>query len=486
MFVRFFIWLSFLFFYCWRWFYWLALVQQKEYRFDRLLAFLQTIEGQKALCYFLPPIKNFSLSKVKRPVKTLRMTSLIFLSLSLSVWWIVYLYQFSLLYFIVGLVAWLMFLPLIIYFVSLPSKIIFELASWYYQQIAVKKIKQSQPLIIGITGSYGKTTTKVILAHILSEHFSVFATKKSFNTRYSLPKNIACDYQKEEIIVIEFAAYKPGEIKFLTNLFSPEFSVITGLAKQHLALFGSEENIIKAKAELVAAQNPKQPVFINGADLGTKKIAKQGDALKIIDYSGTEAKIKFEKIKLDKQGQLIFSWKKQIIKTKLIGRQYLQPIKAAISVAQFLKLKQSEIEQGLASFIPPNYFIQSKLSKSGLRVIDDGQTSNPQGFRAMLSLLAKLKEDYKWVGLLTSGLVDLGAESEDIHAKLAKQAQKIFSEVWYVGSPGFVQFKKEFDTKKAFYTQEDQIMRRIEQVPQNGILLIEGSVPQIIRKYLVV
>ncbi|MEA2056444.1 MAG: UDP-N-acetylmuramoyl-tripeptide--D-alanyl-D-alanine ligase [Patescibacteria group bacterium] len=487
MLIRFFILPLFLFFFCWRWLYWLALVQQKEYRLDRLLIFLRTKQGQQALTYFFPQFKNFSFTKIKRPVRTPRMISLILLSLVLSAGWIAYLNELNATIFILGLVAWTMLLPLIIYFTVLPSKMVFELASWYYQQIAIKKLKKIRPTIIGITGSYGKTTTKVILAHILSKHFSVFATKKSFNTRYSLPKNIARNYKGEKIIILEFAAYKPGEIKFLTNFFPPNFSIITGLTQQHLALFGSEKNIIKAKAELVAAQDQKQPVFINGIDPGTKQIAEKGEAKKIIDYSGLQSKVKIAQTKLNKLGQLSFVWKKQKIKTYLIGKQYLQAIKATISVAQFLQVSEEKIRQGISNFEPPDYFIQSQLLESGLRVIDDGCTSNPQGFRAMISLLADLKADYEWVGLLTAGLVDLGDESEQIHHDLAQQAGKVFDEVWYVGWPGLTQFKKVFsEEKRFFYEGIDEIMSRIEQLPENGILLIEGRVPQVIRKYLAV
>jgi UDP-N-acetylmuramoyl-tripeptide--D-alanyl-D-alanine ligase len=475
----------FVFFFLIRWLRWLAIVQQKEYRWDRLNIFIRTPKGKKALTQILPDVKNFTLSRLKRPVQTIRIIVVALISLGLSAAWVVWLFTggFGFL-FLLGLVFWLIFIPMVVYISLIPTQLVFWSVSQYYQQQAKNKISQAKPTVIGITGSYGKTTTKVLLANVLQQKFNVFATKKSFNTRYSFPKDIYQRYQGEEMAILEYAAYRPGEIKYLADLIPPQFSVITGLADQHLALFRSRENIVRAKSELVAAQDLSKPVFVNGADQGAIKIAQAGGAKEIIDYSGEEAQVEVSQIKLNQKGQLSFVWNEQKIQTKLVGTHYLQAIKAAIAVGQYLNMSKSEIVQGLSEFEPPSYFITSQLSTQGFTAIDDGRTSNPVGFKAAIELTKQLKENYDWVGLLSSGIVDLGSKSAVTHQQLAEQAKDVFDEVWYVGKPGLSQFEEQFGDQ--FYTREDQIRSRIDQVDKNGILLIEGRIPLSLRKYLAI
>ncbi len=474
----------FLLFFLIRWLRWLALVQQKEYRWDRLSIFVRTSSGKKALIQILPDFKNLTLARVKRPVQTMRIVVVALISFGLSTAWVIWLVSINFSFFLLGLVFWLISIPVVVYISLIPTQLIFWLISQYYQQQAKNKINQAKPTVIGITGSYGKTTTKVILAQVIQQKFSVFATKRSFNTRYSFPKDIYQRYQGEEIAVLEYAAYRPGEIRYLANLIPPRFSVITGLADQHLALFKSRENIVRAKSELVAAQDFSEPVFVNGADQGTIKIAQAGRAKEIIDYSGKEAPVEVSEIKLNQKGCLSFVWNEQEIHTKLVGTHYLQAIKAAIAVGQYLGMSQLTIVRGLSQFEPPDYFISSCLTRQGFTVIDDGRTSNPVGFKAAIELTKQLKEKYNWVGLLSSGIVDLGSKSAVIHQQLAKQAKEVFDEVWYMGKPGLNQFDKQFENR--LYTRENQIKNRIDQVDKNGILLIEGRIPLSLRKYLAI
>ncbi len=474
----------FLCFFLIRWLRWLAIVQQKEYRWDRLNIFIKTPEGKKALTQILPDFKSFTLSRLKRPVRTMRITVVALISLGFSLAWLICLFSISFSFFLLGLVFWLIAIPVVVYISLIPTQLVFWLISKYYQQQARNKISQAEPTVIGITGSYGKTTTKVILAQVIKQNFSVFATKKSFNTRYSFPKDIYQRYQGEEMAVLEYAAYQPGEISYLANLIPPQFSVITGLADQHLALFKSRENIVRAKSELVAAQDLSQPVFVNGADKGAVTIAQAGGAKEIIDYSGEEAQVRVSEIKLNQKGQLSFVWNEQKIQTKLVGTHYLQAIRAAIAVGQYLGMSQSKIVRGLSQFEPPDYFIRSCLTGQGFTAIDDGRTTNPVGFKAAIELTKQLKEKYDWVGLMSSGIVDLGSKSAVTHQQLAEQAQNVFDEVWYVGKSGLNQFEEQF--KDQLYTRENQIRNRIDQVDKNGILLIEGRIPLSLRKYLAI
>lgn len=133
---------------------------------------------------------------------------------------------------------------------SIPSYI----AKQIIIEIAKIKIKtRKSPLtVIGITGSYGKTSTKQLLEHVLKTKYKVFATGQSHNTLFSVASDIIRYLSDEQThAIIEYGAYKRGEIKRLTELIKPQIAVITGISKQHYGLFGSYENLKMAKFELI-------------------------------------------------------------------------------------------------------------------------------------------------------------------------------------------------------------------------------------------
>ncbi len=475
-----------------RWLFWLALMQQKEYRCDRIIHFSKTLDGQKALLKILPHSKDFTRTGLKRPVKTLRalttgITSLLIIT-SLSYFF----GTFGPIYLFCWLVFVLIFMPVIIYLAVLPTTLFYELEIKRQQQQAVQKINQAKPKIIGLTGSYGKTSTKLLLTHVLSYQYSVFATEKSFNTRYSLSKNINQKFVNQELAIIEYAAYKPGEIKHLANLYHPDAAVITGLTDQHLALFKTRQAIIQAKAELVKALPKKGKVFVNGADPGATKIAQYGLGVssssdkvhhrQIIPYSGPNSRIKIERVWINQQGRLNFCWQDRLILTRLIGKHYLQACQAAIKIGLEFGLTPETIAQALMEFKPPSYFVNTKVNSAGALIIDDGRTSNPKGFKAALDLLANFKGPNKKLVLVTSGIVDLGQKSEKIHRQLAIEANKLVHLVIYSGREGKAQFENQFDLN--VMTKRDKIKAIINRFNRNYIVLIEGHIPQWLRQLL--
>src|SRR3990167_1038582 len=222
-----------LYLFCTRTLFWLAIWQQKEYRLDRFIAFLK--DNPQSLTASLIVIA-FSKSTLNRPALTPKalLTALSTFVLSL------FLLLLSPLPLYLSLPILYLLLPLVIIFSGLPLFIITQLAAIYYQNQAKNLLKRHQPLIIGITGSYGKTTTKILLSQLLSQQTSVWHSPKSYNTPLSLPRAIATGYTGQKIVVLEFAAYKQGEIARLTKLFPPRLAILTGIAPQHLANLGGK------------------------------------------------------------------------------------------------------------------------------------------------------------------------------------------------------------------------------------------------------
>jgi len=376
---------------------------------------------------------------------------------------------------VIGEVIIYLFLPFLLVMSVVPTMWVAEVMTVRLLKRAQQKIASGNTKIIGIGGSYGKTTTKHLLAHLLSQKYSVFLTPKSHNTKYSVALSIWQKYKSEEIAILEYGAYKIGEIAYLTKWFPPVMAVETGFTLQHVGLFGSAENSMKAESELVAALPLGSKVFCNSADEGAAKICQIGSEInraEIVPYSGQNVP-EFDNISIDRDGNLSFSWELRLIKTHLIGEHYLHNIHAAIAVSQELGLTTEQIVSGLQSFEPNESFIHSHALPGGALCIDDGVTCNPQGFKVAINLIKLLPQTNKI--LVTPGIVDLGSESDNVHQELALQASAVFQKVAYVGIDGHNEFQKEFGER--FITDQNQIMEMLKTAKTDTVVLLEGRMP---------
>ena len=446
---------------------WLALVQQKEYRLDRLMVFLRSQEGREE--FFLPfPfsfIKKPTLAEIKRPTWTLRLLIVFSFSLIILEPLVIFSYPFAKEY--VWLILYL-FLPLIIFISTLPTILAAEIITNVMLFAALRTLEKSKPLIIGITGSYGKSSTKLLLAHLLSQKESVFTTPLSHNTRFSVSLSILKSYRGEKIAVLEYAAYTKDEIKKLAHWFKPDISLITGIALQHAGLFGSLNNIINAKAELLKVLPLKGKSFCNPDDINAIKLCTDFAAQKTVPILPNL----ISKPQLNTSGKLSFTYHGRSMHTQLIGKHYLPNVKLAVAVSQYLGLSPAQIAKGLVSFKPNNIFTNSRILKHGILLIDDGRSSNPTGFKAIINLASQIKKKNKI--LLTSGIVDLGKQASPVHHQLAKAVDPVFDTVLYMGSEGREEFAKIFTDRLT--TDKEVIKQKLGHLEADSLLAIEGKI----------
>jgi UDP-N-acetylmuramoyl-tripeptide--D-alanyl-D-alanine ligase len=463
---------------------WLTRLQQKEYRWDRLWHYLKTEDGRKDLLKIFPSSKDFLRTGLVRPKITARMLVVVLLYVALLSWLVFTFFELEGWFVLFVYLTILFFIPLIILIVSIPTAVIFEWQVWLKMKKAQKQIITHKPKIIGITGSYGKTSTKIILKHVLSQKYSVYATQRSFNTRYSLARDIVYRYQGQEIVIIEYAAYKPGEIKWLAQRIQPHWAVITGLVEQHLAIFGSVKNIIKAKAELIESLKPDGLVFVNAKDPRSNMIveyARQKIFLsdkQIIPYGGVQSQIELSQQQLTNDGHLSFVLNDTKVVTKLVGYRYSTIIQAGIAVARELGLTWQQIIEGLQTFEPPLFFVQLFQHNQKFWLLDDGRTTNPMAFFDVIDLAQEIIDKKKIKGrkiLITSGIIDLGEETNKIHLKLAKKAKAIFTDVVYTGNPGKRQFVKIFGHK--VISEKNDIEQLLLSLGSQDFVAVEGWVP---------
>ena len=271
-------------------------------------------------------------------------------------------------------------------------------------------------VVIGITGSYGKTTTREILASILSEKFRVIKLSENINTDVGIADFILKNqkqFLENEIFIVEMGAYKKGEIEKLCDLVAPDYAILTGINEAHLERFGSLENTIAAKFELPLAV--KKTAVLNFDDENIRKNYESFKLGEIIGISKREAR----NIKsLENFAGLEFELDGVTFRTKLLAEHNISLILLASRVAQKLGMNMSEISRGAGKigYVPHRLEpIYNELTK--VWVIDDSYNGN---FNGIVSGIEVLRRAPGRKIVLTPGLVELGEKMQEVHERIGR------------------------------------------------------------------
>ncbi len=357
------------------------------------------------------------------------------------------------------------------------------------QRARAKRDQMKNLIVIGITGSYGKTSTKEILAHILSKRFKVIKTREHENSEVGISQRILKELSPEhEVFVCEMGAYQKGGIEMLCQIANPEIGILTGINQQHLATFGSQQNIIDAKFELLEYL-PENGLAILNYD--SKLVAenfklKKIKAKKIKFYS---LKYQFdvwpEQVKVFKDS-LCFNLKtldgqEAFVRTRLVGQHNIENILGAILTAQQLGMSIKESALALRDLEYKGTMVLKK-GKEGVDIIDSSYSSNPEGVMRALEHL-KLWEGKKVV--VMPCLIELGSVAKEIHQRIGQIIAKtcdfaiITTKDYYqdlknsAGAEGFDPANIVFEERPS------EIFKKLEPflVPGN-VILFEGRVPK--------
>lgn len=288
------------------------------------------------------------------------------------------------------------------------------------------RLEQVQPTIVAITGSFGKTSTKGIVAHLLGGR-RVLASPASFNNAMGLSITINEHLPDDaEILVAEMGTYGPGEIRAMCSWMRPEIAVITSIGPVHLERMRSVENIIAAKTEITELA---QSVVLNVDAPGLASLADHLEHDKrVIRCSSVlpNADVFVER----RHGGLV--WRSTTLRTE--SGQHSTNVACAIGVAQLLGVDEDEIVSRLGS-IPttPNRQVVS-TAPSGVIIVDDTFNANPAGAASALGVLAALGDERSRRVVVTPGMVELGPIQRRENVDLGRAAATAAHDVVFVGS----------------------------------------------------
>ena len=320
-----------------------------------------------------------------------------------------------------------------------------------FKRKAMNKLNSLSNLdVIGITGSYGKTSSKNILNDILNSKYNSVATPRNLNTPYGLIMTINNDLDKfDELFIAEMGAYKIGEIKELCDLVHPKYGILTRIGTAHLELFGTLENVQKGKFELIESL-PSDGVAVLNADDPLQVNYELKNKVKTLwigidnecDYKATNIKVsntgtKFELvIKGDK--------KKYKFETKLLGYANIYNILAGIALGHHLGIKMKQLQSAVKSVKPVEHRLEIKNSGS-VYYIDDAYNSNPVGSKMALDVL-KMMPGKKII--VTPGMIELGSIEDEENTKFGEYIADVCDEVILVGNKQTASIQKGLENKK--------------------------------------
>jgi len=369
----------------------------------------------------------------------------------------------------------------------------FLLRSSIIQKAKKKREKFKDLLVIGICGSYGKTSTKEFLATILEEKFpgKVLKTKEHQNSEIGISKCILEDLKENhKIFVVEMGAYNKGGIKLLCDIAKPKIGIITGVNEQHLATFGSMENLISAEGgkELIESLPEDGLVIFNGESEILRKIYQETKVKKkIVGISKKEFDLWAGNIKVKKEVLFfqVFAKDEEMedFNLNLIGAQNIQNLLLAICCAKELGMSLKEISKAAKKIRQEQSGVKLIKTKDGLNVIDATYSANPD---SVISHLEYLKV---WPGkrvIVMPCLIELGKKSKEIHKKIGKKIYEVCDLAIIVTKDRFKEIKEGAKEKAIFLKDSKKIFERIKEFSgKDDIILLEGRIPREILQFLI-
>lgn len=338
------------------------------------------------------------------------------------------------------------------------------------QQLAHHHRKVLGLPIIGITGTNGKTTTKELLAAVLSTKFNLLYTEGNFNNHIGVPLTLLRLTHDHEMAVIEMGASHPGDIKELVDIVHPNYGIITNVGRAHLEGFGSFEGVIRTKGELYDyIRRSKGKIFIKKENEYLQSIAK---GIEQITYgNGDDAFASGQVVSCDPF--LVFNWKQQgklhTVETHMIGSYNLDNVLAAVAVGRFFKIPAERISRAITAYEPTNNRSQFKKTDNNELIID-AYNANPSSMKVALDNFIAMPVQSK--AIILGDMRELGPTSDELHAEVVEQIKKgQFDKVFLCGEH-FSKVGKEFSP---FATTEAMVEELRKQPLKGYHILIKGS-----------
>jgi UDP-N-acetylmuramoyl-tripeptide--D-alanyl-D-alanine ligase len=359
-------------------------------------------------------------------------------------------------------------LPIIV--VTNTRKALGDLAAYHHSKYAIPTL--------AITGSCGKTTTKTMLASIMSQVGKVLVNQSSFNNDIGLPLTLLQQEPEHEFAVLEIGANHFGEISHLTKIAKPDVAAVINIGSAHLEGFGDLAGVSRAKGEIFQGLSTTGIAVINADDNYADYLHSLVKNHRIITFAEkNSADVKGTDIKVDEHGRPAFTLaiEQQMIDVALpvIGEHNVMNALAAAAMAHAVNVPLPVIKQGLESVKPVVKRLNLFKGKNGSHIIDDSYNAIPNAVHAALNILARRAGERIFV---FGGMAELGKHVEQEHILLGEKAHALGIEYLYAIGPHSKLTVDAFGIGGKYFTEKkDLIAAVLAHLNPNITVLVKGS-----------
>lgn len=358
-------------------------------------------------------------------------------------------------------------------------KAIGEMASY---KIKIQKEKYNLK-VVGVTGSVGKTSTKDIIANVLSKKYKVLKTEGNNNNHIGLPLTIL-RLQDEEIAVIEMGMNHLGEISYLTKIAKPDIAVITNIGTSHIGNLGSRKNILKAKLEILEGMDKKKIVINNDNDLLNKWYLENKNNIEIHTFGiKNKSEFKAENIQLkENSSEFICENKNEKINIEVPvgGEHFILNALCGLTVGKLLNLNNEEIKNGIKDFKLTAKRMEINHLKNNITIINDSYNASYESMKASISNLKNMNGERKIAVL--GDMFELGDFSEKLHKEVGTEIYKNkIDKLYLIGNYskfiGEEAEKEGYKKENIFYFEnKDELFNNLKNNLKSGdVILIKAS-----------
>jgi UDP-N-acetylmuramoyl-tripeptide--D-alanyl-D-alanine ligase len=339
--------------------------------------------------------------------------------------------------------------------------------------------------VVGITGSAGKTSTKDLAAAVLGVRFRVTASPASFNNQVGLPLTILGAEAGTEVLVCELGASAVGEIRIMCEVARPTFAVVTNVGLAHLGRFGSRENIVRAKAELVEALPDDGVAVLNADDAVVRGYAARTAARSVLFGTARDADVRAEDIEVADDGTarfvLVHGRDREPVEIGVPGEHMVSNALAAATTGIVLGLSPAECAAALKAARISAWRMETFTSPTGVRVLNDAYNANPASMAAALKAARWMSRGSRCIAVL-GHMAELGDATMEEHERVGEVVARLGIErLVVVGDEardiarGAIREGVEPELVTAVPTVEDALALVRTEARSGDLLLVKGS-----------
>jgi UDP-N-acetylmuramoyl-tripeptide--D-alanyl-D-alanine ligase len=351
------------------------------------------------------------------------------------------------------------------------------------------RLAEVAPVVVGVTGSYGKTSTKFAIEHLIGAPEEVLATPASYNTPLGISRTINGSItSSHRFLVVEMGARREGDIAEICDFVRPRLGVLTAVGPAHLESFGSLDAIRRGKYELIRSLPSDGVAVMNVDDPEVRSLADKVAELEVVRYGLEEdgaPNVTARDVSITDKGSALTivdrrSGRSLPVSTYLLGRHALGHLLAAVAVALASGRQLEELGDPISSLEPVEHRLQIIRGTGGVVVIDDAYNSNPAGAAAALDVLKRMPGRRKVV--VTPGMIELGPMQPAANREFGRLAARVADTlivVAKVNREAIVAGASEASGADVVVVDSlDQASERLRSLVQTGdVVLFENDLP---------